>query len=97
MGAMQFHQSLPGDLAQPGIKGNRPALDVLWQPLERLGKRLLHHVRRVDACGNPRVQMHGHHAPQTGPMAGQQLLGGRAISAGDLLQELVRVWIVSGH
>jgi hypothetical protein len=41
--------------------------------------------------------MHGHHAPQARPVASQQLLGGRPMSGGDLLQELVRVWILNWH
>jgi hypothetical protein len=69
----------------------------LRQSLKRFRKGISHHIGRIDTSADTRVQMHGHHTPQTRPVAGQQLLGGRSISGGDLLQELVRVWVVSWH
>lgn len=97
MASVQANQAFPGQTAEPGVEGERPAMSILGQFLRSLGKGFLQNVRGVDACLEAVVQAQGDHLPQPGAVALQQGAAGVFVPLGDLVQELVCVRALRGH
>jgi hypothetical protein len=70
---------------------------VIGQLLRCFGNRLLDNIRRVDAGGQTRVDSHGDHLPQAGPMPTQELPHGRRIAFVGATKQLIVVWRLGSH
>jgi hypothetical protein len=97
MALVQLDQPLPGEPAQPGVKGQRPLLQVAGQLADRVRQGFLHHVGGVHARRQAPVEADGDHLPQAAAVARQQLLTGAALAAAGAFQELLGVRVETSH
>jgi len=90
---MQFDESIPRNLTQPGIKGQGSIAQEVGQFLVRIGERVLHDIRGVDPGGEPPVKMNRNHLPKPVPVSLQKLLECVTLAASGFLDQLLRLAI----
>ena len=96
--AVQGHQPLAGDQAQPEERGQRRVGGVLAGAAEHVELGLLEHVGGVDAALEPAVEPQPDHPPQPVAVAGEELdqgaglPGAGAAESSSLELKVVRSW-----
>jgi hypothetical protein len=78
--AVQFGQAVQGQLPQPRVKGEWPGPQVIGQLPDRVGPRLLNHVRGINPRGEPPIDPQGDQLPQALLVAHQELLAGFTVA-----------------
>src|SRR4029077_4859166 len=83
-------QSLPGELPEPGIEGERRVADVVGQLPTRLVESILDHMGGFDPSGEAAIDPLGDHPLQPGAVACEQLFARPVITAPRELEQLLR-------
>jgi hypothetical protein len=89
--AVQHQQPLVSGLVQPQPEGHRLTPQEVGQAAEDLQFGLLHHVGRVDARPEPRVEAAGDEGAQGGLVAGAEPLEGPPAAGAGLPEQLARL------
>jgi hypothetical protein len=97
MAAMKSHQSFQGQLAQPGIEGQRPVPKVAVQFAVGFGKNILDDVGWIHARCQAAIEPAGDHVAQPLPVPRQQSAPGGDIPRHGLLYEVLGIGLGCCH
>ena len=94
---VDFHQTLPGDLTQPGVEGQRPIAQVAIELLVGFHQHFLDDIGGIEAGQETPVESDGDHLAEPAAVPGEQLLACRPIAGGAAADEFVGVGRSGSH
>ena len=97
MTAVQLDQALPGQLAHPGIEGQRPLPQIVVETASGVEQRFLYHVGRIDTRGQAAIDVDGDHVLQALAVPNQHGLTRLFVAAFGASQQFVGVRSVFRH